>query len=47
MSAEETLDCQDCGIVLQVLTPAEAREVARRPYDFVVRCSACRREARP
>lgn len=33
-----TLDCQACGKVLKELTPAEAQDVADRPYDFVAFC---------
>lgn len=37
----QTLDCQDCGDVVRVLTDAEAQAVARNPYNFVVYCPAC------
>lgn len=36
-----TLECQDCGLVLRILTPAEAQQVAKRPYDFIVFCRSC------
>ncbi|KJK12550.1 hypothetical protein UB45_07685 [Terrabacter sp. 28] len=39
---EPVLECQMCGTVLRTLTPSEAREVADRPYDFVLFCAACR-----
>lgn len=38
---EPVLECQDCGAVVRKLTPAEAREVAARPYDFIVYCGRC------
>lgn len=39
---QSTLDCQDCGDVVRKLTDAEAHEVAREPYNFVVYCGPCR-----
>lgn len=36
-----TLDCQDCGDVVRVLTDAEAQQVAHSPYNFVVYCTSC------
>lgn len=42
---EPTLDCQACGDVMRYLTPAEAQEVAQRPYDFVVFCPECAPDA--
>jgi len=42
MDERPTLDCQDCGVVMRWLSPAEAAEVARRPYDFIVYCPSCR-----
>lgn len=36
-----TLDCQDCGDVLRVLTQAEYKIVAERPYDFIFYCRLC------
>lgn len=41
LGREETLDCQDCGAVLRVLTPAEAQQVARDPYKFIAYCGWC------
>lgn len=41
---EPVLECQMCGTVLRTLTPSEAREVASRPYDFVIYCGGCRQE---
>ena len=41
---EPVLECQMCGTVLRTLTPSEAREVADRPYNFVVYCAGCRQE---
>lgn len=47
IATEPTVDCQTCGEVIRRLTPAEARRVADRPYDFVVNCGPCgRAEAR-
>lgn len=39
--SEPTLDCQTCGKVLKVLSPAEAQKVALNPQDFIVDCSDC------
>lgn len=39
--AEETLDCQDCGTVLRVLSPEEAQTVADKPHDYVRYCRSC------
>lgn len=36
-----TLDCQDCGDTVKVLTDSEAQRVARNPYNFVVYCRLC------
>lgn len=38
-----TIDCQDCGAILQKLTPAQAQLVAANPYNFVAYCKTCRR----
>jgi hypothetical protein len=38
MRRQPTLDCQACGNVVRILTPAEAQQVAARPYDFIVYC---------
>lgn len=45
IESHPTLDCQACGKVLHELTFAEAQEVARRPYDFVVFCYDCKKHA--
>lgn len=42
--ATTTLDCQLCGDVVRVLTPAEAQQVAANPYNFIVYCRAHREE---
>lgn len=42
----EVLECQDCGEVVRELTPAEAQQVADRPYNFIVRCHECRKYGR-
>jgi hypothetical protein len=44
MTYEPTLDCQRCGDVVRELSPAEAQQVARHPYDFIVFCARCKRE---
>lgn len=42
MSASDpTLDCQDCGIVIRRLSPAEAQRVADNPYNFILYCRPC------
>jgi hypothetical protein len=41
MDEQPVLECQMCGQVLRTLTPAEAQEVAHRPYDFILNCLSC------
>ena len=41
MKDQHTLDCQDCGNVLRVLTPAEAQKVAANPYNYIAYCKRC------
>ena len=36
--SEPTLDCQTCGKVLRVLSPAENQQVALNPQNFIVYC---------
>lgn len=43
MNQPEVLECQDCGRVVRELSPAEAKAVAERPYDFTVYCNECAR----
>jgi len=43
MSDQPTIDCQDCGVVLRELSPDEAQEVARNPYNFIFYCDTCKR----
>ena len=38
------MECQDCGEVIRELSPAEARAVADKPYNFVVFCRQCAAE---
>lgn len=38
---DATLECQDCGEVVRILSPAEAQRVAVNPYNFVVLCADC------
>jgi hypothetical protein len=44
----QTLDCQACGNVVKVLTPAEVQMVAANPYNFIVYCrdAICQEAAR-
>jgi len=42
----ETLDCQDCGVVLKELSPAEAQKVADNPYNFTAFCKLCQKDER-
>lgn len=44
MIGQETLDCQNCGIVLKELSNAEAQKVARDPYKFIAFCGPCGRD---
>ncbi len=46
MYKEETLDCQDCGDIVKILTPSEARQVAAKPYNFIVYCEQCIKDRR-
>jgi len=39
----DTLDCQDCGDVLWVLSAAERQEVAANPQNYVLLCGSCAR----
>lgn len=39
-----TLDCQDCGRILHVLSPAEAQKVANDPYGYVLYCRTCAKD---
>lgn len=41
---DDTLDCQDCGAPVMVLTPEQKRWVADRPYNFIVYCQYCKRD---
>lgn len=41
---DKTLDCQECGEVLRVLTNAEAQKVSYNPYDYVFYCHSCQRQ---
>lgn len=41
----EVLECQNCGEVLQELSPAQAQQVAADSYRFVVFCRRCVRLA--
>jgi hypothetical protein len=43
---DETLDCQDCGAILRVLSDAEASQVAANPYNYIVYCNSCLRDRR-
>ena len=43
MPDEDTLDCQDCGSVVKVLSEKERQEVADNPYNFIVYCLDCRK----
>lgn len=43
MPDEATLDCQDCGSVVKVLSESERQEVADNPYNFIVYCRDCRK----
>ena len=37
------LECQDCGRTVRTLTPAEAQQVADKPYNFIIFCASCQR----
>jgi hypothetical protein len=41
---EPTLDCQTCGEVIRILSPAENQKVARNPQNYIVDCHLCQRE---
>lgn len=36
-----TLDCQNCGDTVKVLTDAEAQMVALDPYNYIAYCHDC------
>lgn len=36
-----TLDCQDCGKVILILSAAQAQKVAANPYNYVLQCRTC------
>lgn len=42
--SEPTLDCQTCGRVILVLTPAENQKVAANPHNYIMDCAACKRD---
>lgn len=42
MFEDPVLECQDCGIVLRTLSPAEAQKVAANPYNYIALCMLCR-----
>lgn len=44
MPKAPALECQACGDVVRLLTPAEARLVAENPYNYIVYCRAHRQE---
>lgn len=44
MQDDPVIECQDCGRVIRTLTPAEAQQVAARPYNFIVFCYPCKQE---
>ncbi|AMS02558.1 hypothetical protein BJD55_gp009 [Gordonia phage Yvonnetastic] len=39
-----TLDCQDCGQVVRVLSSSEADMVAMDPYNYIVYCGPCKQD---
>ena len=44
LDAFDVLECQQCGVVLRQLTPAQAKEVARNPYNYIEYCRVCIRD---
>ena len=42
MAHDPVLVCQDCGDVIRRLSDAEAQQVARNPYNFIVYCTPCK-----
>jgi uncharacterized protein with PIN domain len=38
-----TLDCQDCGEPIRVLTQRQARMLAETPYEFLAYCPDCKK----
>lgn len=41
---DATIDCQNCGDVLRILSNEERQEVSYNPYNYIFFCKSCKKD---
>lgn len=43
-NGDATIDCQNCGDVLRILSNEERQEVSYNPYNYIFFCKSCKKD---